>query len=377
MSLSFCFELPKILLVAILSQWCSVRQLMLFDSCVCNHDDRAQLTICFKAPAFCMATCGLGSEFFWIERKAIKVLALDVIDFYFANRTNQRLQKEKIESLSVLNISSVFSDQTDCLVEFINACSQLHTLKFNGLCLVNDRTIFGITQNSWRKYIKLEIYNFINLSVTALEYITTYATGLQHILLHSCAECKDRKKIVPFLNSCPTVDCLIFRLKSTDYAIYSRKNSTRILWLTESFYGHNSLLANLACWTDEFSKLICVGISDTNMIIEALLYRRSFDPKRMTYLNSITFDSCIMNGNNHYFKVLIRSFDNLKYFKFVDGLCWSYDGSIDQNWKEKHYNYIVELVNLQSLSPTILLNCIDNYPIIEFNLADKFSTIIE
>ncbi len=118
---------PKSVNVEILTKWSATKDLIQFDTAICNTETRDYFLKLFQEPYFSFEQCSLYSQMSWFALRSVRCFAFN---FKFGDyacfelEENQLLQFSHITKLSMSDLHGSFGN-TYYLFLFLKSCTNL------------------------------------------------------------------------------------------------------------------------------------------------------------------------------------------------------------------------------------------------------------
>ncbi len=139
--MSLLIRLPEILAVEILSQWCGLHSVGMFDSAICNSSERHHVMSILSSQQFVTKwsdQVGYSGYLSWICLREISLSELHIDD--------NILDGYKASHILKLTVSSPFKTKkaSTSLIQFINSCPKLQSLRIQGRTNFTEDMLFNL-----------------------------------------------------------------------------------------------------------------------------------------------------------------------------------------------------------------------------------------
>jgi hypothetical protein len=362
---SFIFSLPKSLLANLLSKWCSLSNLMKFDSSVSNFENRPNLLNLFAKPDFVILSPCIGGQIWWICKRNVKFVSL-TLTFLDLNLLNSlEHHKEKIIEI-LIKISWALDLSVDIIANFINSCPLLTSLKIFLQSPSSNELMFCISKRTFQRLVHFEIHNCESLKKNTFKYVAVYATNLKTLLIQSNSELQV-DSVIMFFNESDNIVNIVLKIKSNNCVNYNKIGQNVTLEFVE-FYSEDMILyAQLAYLITHFSHLVLRNMSDVDTIFGALNFRKTKELLRT--LVSLTLASCTFVSDISCVQRCIRRYTSLRLLQIVDDSAWTFE-TLTILFAINNCITDLELINLNKLSTYGAFAFMADYPFVKLHMFE-------
>lgn len=338
-------RLPECLLADVLIEWIGMKDLVLFDSAVCNSENRTSFLDLISMDQFCIRNTERLSPT-WLDIRNIKTESLVVSgsDFYFV--LQNFLDCSKLRILHFDNIPNTFPKYAQRLLAFINMCGSLKELEFDKVAVLSHTLLDQINLNILGQLCTLTVVNdfhdlddfFLKLSrlchsIHSLTFVTKRDVSNSTI----CKVIKSLKNLSYFKYVLNSQSDLLFDLQNGIYLEINSLYSSMQANLVElvAICGEKLLSLNLINVEFEDSLLICLSQHCKNLT-RFIQY---------SYSNSVEYDVFSMN------KMLLNC-PNITDLDVCVGQTWTDDQIVSlftMNHNISYLSFSGEHINIESL----------------------------